>query len=131
MKRDQTQPGTLDEYIEGFPPEIRVILEKIRTTIRKAVPDAEERISYRMPAFALNGILVYFAAFKRHIGLFPTPSGIAKFKRELSAYKGAKGSVQFPLDKPVPYALIGRIAKFRAAENKKVKHRKSMTAKGK
>ncbi|MGH7937879.1 MAG: iron chaperone, partial [Chthoniobacterales bacterium] len=97
--------------------EVQEILKRIRRTIRKGAPDAEEAISYRMPAFMLKGVLVYFAAFKKHIGLYPRASGIAKFKKDLSAYKSAKGSVQFPLDKPIPYDLIARIVKFRVKEN--------------
>ncbi len=117
MKTDQTAPRNIDDYIAGFPENIQAILEKIRTTIRKAAPNAEQTIKYRMPTFTLKGNLVHFAAFKKHIGFFPTPTGIEKYKKELSAYKGAKGSVQFPLDKPIPYGLIGKIVKFRVKEN--------------
>jgi uncharacterized protein YdhG (YjbR/CyaY superfamily) len=117
MGTNQTAPQNIDGYIAGFPQDIQAILEKLRTTIRKAAPDAEETIKYRVPTFTLKGNLVHFAAFKKHIGFFPTPSGIEKFKKELSAYNGAKGSVQFPLDKPVPYSLIGRIVRFRVKEN--------------
>ncbi len=120
----KTEPQTIDEYIAGFPPEVQEKLQKVRETIRKAAPDAQERISYKMPAFTLNGNLVYFSAFKNHIGFYPIPSGIARFEKELAPYKKAKGSVQFPLDKPIPYGLITRIVKFRAKENlKKVKTR--------
>ncbi len=108
---------TIDEYILLFPPEVQARLRKLREVIRGAAPDAEEKISYQMPAFEQNGILVYFAAFKNHIGFFPTSSGIAEFKDELSEYKGGRGSVQFPLDKPIPYELVSRIVKFRVAEN--------------
>ena len=117
MKTDQTVPGTIDEYIAGFPIEVRKILKKIRMTIRKAAPDAEETLKYRIPTFTLKGNLVYFAAFKKHIGFYPVPTGIEKFKKELSVYKQGKGSVQFPLDKPIPYGLIGKIVKFRVKEN--------------
>jgi uncharacterized protein YdhG (YjbR/CyaY superfamily) len=117
MKTVRTTPRTIDEYIAGHPPEVRQILKKIRATIRKAAPAAQETINYGIPTFALEGNLVHFATFKKHIGFYPTPSGIAKFKRELSAYEGAKGSVQFPLDQPIPYALIARIVKFRVKEN--------------
>ncbi len=118
MKSNQGAPKAMDEYIARFPREVQAILQKVRTTIHKAAPDAQETISYRMPTFDLNGKhLVHFAAFEHHIGLYPTPSGIEEFKKELSAYKGAKGSVQFPLDKPIPYALITRIVKFRVKEN--------------
>ena len=117
MRADQTAPRTIDEYIAGFPDEVQETLQKIRKTIRTAAPDAEETISYQMPTFTLKGNLVHFAAFKKHIGFYPTPTGIAKFKKELSVYEGAKGSVRFPLDKPIPFALIGRIVKFRVKEN--------------
>lgn len=117
MKTENKTPQTIDEYITGFPREVQAILEKIRATIQAAAPDAEETISYRMPTFTLSGNLVHFAAFKKHIGFYPAPSGIAKFKKELSAYKGAKGSVQFPLDKPIPLGLIRKIVKFRVKEN--------------
>ena len=111
MKTNQTAPQTIDEYIAGFPPPVQAILQRIRLTIQKAAPGAEETIKYRMPTFMLNGNLVYFAAFKKHIGFYPVPTGIEKFKRELSPYKQAKGSVQFPLDRPIPYGLISRIVK--------------------
>lgn len=117
MKTDQTAPKTIDEYIAGFPQEVQEILQKIRQTIRAAAPDAEEKISYQMPTFTLNGNLVHFAAFKNHIGLYPAPTGIEKFKKELAAYQSAKGSVRFPLDKPIPFALIGKITRFRVKEN--------------
>jgi uncharacterized protein YdhG (YjbR/CyaY superfamily) len=107
----------IDKYIANFPNDVQEILEKIRATIREAAPDAEETISYQMPTFRLNGNLVHFAAYKKHIGFYPTPSGIEKFKQELSAYPSAKGSVQFPLDRPIPYELIGKITAFRAREN--------------
>jgi len=117
MRPNQTKPRTIDEYIAGFPPSVQEILEKFRKTIRKAAPNAEETISYQMPAFTLEGSLVYFAAFKNHIGLYPRPTAIKKFKRELSPYEGAKGTVRFPLDKPIPLALITKIVKFRVKEN--------------
>ncbi|HLE04865.1 MAG TPA: DUF1801 domain-containing protein [Anaerolineales bacterium] len=117
MKTDPTVPMSIDEYIAGFPQDVQDKLEKIRSTIKTAAPDAEETISYRMPTFTLKGNLVHFAAFKRHIGFYPTPTATAKFQRELSAYKGAKGSVQFPLDQPIPFALISKVVKFRAKEN--------------
>jgi uncharacterized protein YdhG (YjbR/CyaY superfamily) len=109
--------GTIDEYIKTFPPDVRKILERLRHTIRKAVPEAEEVISYQMPAFKLNGNLVYFAAFKKHIGFFPTASGVAAFKKELSDYATSPGTVQFPLDKPIPYDLVTKIVLFRKKEN--------------
>ncbi len=117
MRTTRAAPRSIDEYIAGFPPDIRSILEQMRATIRKAAPDAKEAISYRIPTLKLKGNLVHFAAFKKHIGFFPTSTGIAAFKQELSVYKGAKGSVQFPFDQPIPYGLISRIVRFRAREN--------------
>jgi uncharacterized protein YdhG (YjbR/CyaY superfamily) len=116
---EQVTCKTIDDYILQFPPEIQEILKNIRKVIKEAAPGAEEVISYQMPAFKLQGILVYFAAFKKHIGFYPTSSGIDAFKDELSKFKGGKGSVQFPLDKPIPYELISRIVKFRVNENMK------------
>ena len=110
-------PKDIDEYIAGFPKEIQKLLEQIRNTIKQAAPEAEEAIKYAMPTYVLNGNLVHFAAFKNHIGFYPVPSGIEAFKQELSVYKGAKGSVQFPLDKPMPLDLISKIVKFRVKEN--------------
>jgi uncharacterized protein YdhG (YjbR/CyaY superfamily) len=117
MKTGQTAPKNIDEYIAGFPPEIQEKLEKIRATIRKAAPAAEEAIKYMMPTFTLKGNLVHFAAFKNHIGFYPAPKGIEAFKEELAGYEGGKGTIQFPLDKPIPYALIGKIVKFRVQDN--------------
>jgi len=117
MKTNQAAPQTIDEYIAGFPPEVQAILQKIRLTIKKAAPDAEETISYQMPTFTLHGNLVHFAAFKKHIGFYPVPTGIEQFKKELAAYTSGKGSVQFPLDQPIPYSLISKIVKFRVKEN--------------
>src|SRR2546427_6435791 len=97
---------TIDEYIKTFPEDVQTILEKMRQTIRKAAPEAEEAISYQIPTFKLNGNLVHFAAFKKHIGFFPTARGVEAFKKELSRYKGSKGTVRFPLDEPVPYGLV-------------------------
>ena len=112
------QYGTIDEYIRSFPANIQNILENMRQTIRKAAPDAIEAISYQMPTFKLSGKnLVHFAAFKNHIGFYPTPSGIEAFKKALADYKGSKGAVQFPLDKPVPFDLVEKIVKFRVTEN--------------
>ncbi len=107
----------IDQYISAFPADVQEKLQKIRETIRTAAPAAQEAISYGMPAFQLQGILVYFAAFKNHIGFFPTPSGIEQFRDELSAYEPSKGTVRFALDKPVPYDLISRIVTFRVTEN--------------
>jgi uncharacterized protein YdhG (YjbR/CyaY superfamily) len=117
MKANQAAPQTIDDYIAGFPGDVQAILQQIRQTIRQAAPDAQENISYQMPAFTLKGNLVYFGAFKNHIGFYPIPSGVEAFKEELSAYEQGKGSVQFPLDKPIPYDLISRIVKFRVEEN--------------
>jgi len=116
-KMNESTPGTIDEYIAGFPPDIQAILEKIRATIRDAAPDAEEAISYQMPTFRLKGNLVHFAAYKNHIGFYPTPSGTAQFQQELSPYKSGKGSIRFPLDQPVPFDLIRKIVEFRVKEN--------------
>jgi uncharacterized protein YdhG (YjbR/CyaY superfamily) len=117
MKADQPLPRTIDEYIGTFPPEIGEILEKIRGTIRGAAPEAEELISYRMPAFAQNGILVYFAAFKKHIGLFPPVRGDEKLEKAIAPYAGEKGNLRFPLDRPIPYDLIERIVRLRLKQN--------------
>nr|WP_199002992.1 DUF1801 domain-containing protein [Flavobacterium sp. ASV13] len=114
---DTKKPENIDDYIGTFPNGIQEILEKIRVTIQKAAPDAKEKISYSMPAFEQNGIVVYFAAFKNHIGLYALPSGHEAFKDELSKYKSGKGSVQFPLDQPMPFDLITKIVKFRVQEN--------------
>lgn len=117
MDKNKAGFSSIDEYIATFPPDIQKILEKIRAIVKAAAPEAQEKISYQMPTFFLNGNLVHFAAFKNHIGFYPTPSGIEKFKKELAGYQGAKGSVQFPLDEPIPYALINEIVKFRVEEN--------------
>ncbi len=110
-------PTNIDEYIAGFPKETQAIMEQVRATIRQAAPEASETISWQMPTFVLNGNLVHFAAFKNHIGFYPVPSGIEAFKEELSVYKQGKGSVQFPINKPMPLDLIARIVKFRVEEN--------------
>ncbi|WP_409228717.1 iron chaperone [Gudongella sp. SC589] len=119
MNTKMDEPQDIDEYIEQFPDDVQEILKKIRRIIRDAAPDATEKISYKMPTFYLNGNLVHFAAFKSHIGFYPTPSGISSFENELAPYKRAKGSVRFPLDKPIPYNLIDRIVRFRVEENLK------------
>jgi uncharacterized protein YdhG (YjbR/CyaY superfamily) len=111
-------PKSVDEYMESFPEEIRKRLKQVRALVIKAVPKAEEGISYGMPAYKLNGILVYFAGYKNHIGFYPMPSTLENFKKEITEYKSAKGSVQFPHDKPLPTTLISHMIKFRAAENK-------------
>jgi uncharacterized protein YdhG (YjbR/CyaY superfamily) len=118
MRTHQTAPKTIDEYIAGFPNDVQDILEKIRMTIRKAAPDAEETISYHMPTFTLNGhYLVHLAAFKKHIGLYPAPTGIEEFKQDMSIYGAGKSTLQFPFDKPIPFDLISKIVKFRVSEN--------------
>jgi uncharacterized protein YdhG (YjbR/CyaY superfamily) len=117
MMTHNEKPKTIDEYISAFPDDIQTVLEKIRQTIRRTAPDAVESISYGMPAFKLKSKpLVYFAAWKNHIGFYPTSSGTAAFKDQLSAYKSSKGAVQFPLDKSIPYDLIERIVLFRMDE---------------
>ena len=109
---------TMDEYIKTFPKDVQSILEEMRNTIRKAAPEATEAISYQMPTFKLNGKnLVHFAAFKNHVGFYPIPSAIKAFERELSRYKQGKGSVQFPIDKQIPYHLVKKIVIFRVKEN--------------
>lgn len=117
MKPNQAPAKDIDEYIAGFPEDVQEILEKIRRTIRDAAPDAAETIKYLIPTFTLKGNLVHFAAFKKHIGFYPAPRAIEAFKDELSVYEGAKGTVRFPLDEPIPFDLIHRIVKFRAKEN--------------
>ena len=117
VKENKITFESIDDYISKFPPEIQEILEMIRKVIKESAPDAEEKISYQMPTFALHGNLVYFAAYKNHIGFYPTSSGIDAFKHELSGYKVSKGTVQFPIGKPLPYELIRKIVKFRADEN--------------
>ncbi len=107
----------IDKYIESFPKDTQEILEEFRATIRKAAPDAEETINYGIPTLTLKGNLVHFGAYKNHIGFYPAPSGIEAFKKDLSVYEGAKGSVKFPIDKPLPFDLISRIVKFRVNEN--------------
>ncbi len=110
-------PATIDEYIAASPKDVQSILKKIRLTIRKAAPQAEEKISYRMPAFAQNGILVYFAAFKNHIGLYPPVRGDAKLHEEIARYRGEKGNLKFRLDEPIPYGLIARIVRFKVKQH--------------
>ena len=117
MENNKARFDSIDEYIATFPAKIQKILGELRATIKAAAPDAEEKISYQMPTFALKGNLVHFAAYKNHIGFYPTPSGIEAFKQELSIYEGAKGSVKFPIDEPLPLELISKIVTFRVAEN--------------
>ena len=118
---DKRQYKNIDEYIAGFPENIQAILQNLRRVIHEAAPEAQETISYSMPAFKQNGILVYFAAFKDHIGFFPTSSGVSAFSKELAPYDTSKGTVRFPLDKPLPVNLIKKIVKFRAQENRNKK----------
>jgi uncharacterized protein YdhG (YjbR/CyaY superfamily) len=115
-KRDKFD--SIDEYIAGFPKETQQILEQIRITIKRAAPMAMETIKYEMPAFTLKGNLIYFAAFKNHIGMYPVPTGDEAFNNEISQYKRAKSTVRFPLDRPIPYELITRMVKFRISESR-------------
>jgi uncharacterized protein YdhG (YjbR/CyaY superfamily) len=117
MKSPRLNFNSIDEYIAAFPKNIQAILKTLRATIKSAAPDAEEKISYRMPTFFLKKNLVHFAAFKYHIGFFPTSSGVRAFEKELSNYKHSTGSIQFPMDKPLPLALVKKIVKFRVSEN--------------
>ncbi len=119
-----TTPRNIDEYIAGFPPDVQESLQKMRTIVREAAPDAEETLKYRMPTFVLQGNLVHFAAFENHIGFYPTPSAIEAFSDDLKPYVSAKGSVQFPVNRPVPFALIRRMVQFRVKET-----REKLTAK--
>jgi uncharacterized protein YdhG (YjbR/CyaY superfamily) len=127
VKASVKDATTIDEYIKGFPTDVQAKLSELRSTIRQSAPQAVKKISYRMPTFYLNGNLVHFAAFERHIGFYPTPSGITRFQKELKKYKSAKGSVQFPLDEPLPLDLIAAIVRFRVGENsrERVKGRKA------
>ncbi len=117
MRSAQTAPKNIDEYISGFTPEVQEILQKIRATIRKAAPDAQETIKYQMPTFTLNGNLVYFASFKNHIGFYPPVTGDKALEKLLSVYEGPKGSLKFPLDEPIPYDLIKKIVEVSVREN--------------
>jgi uncharacterized protein YdhG (YjbR/CyaY superfamily) len=117
MAMGRVKPQSIDEYIATFPPAVQAILEKIRLTIGNAAPGAQETISYLMPAFTLNGVLVYFAAFKNHIGLYPPVRGDASLERAIAPYAGEKGNLRFPLDQPIPYDLIERIVRLRVQQN--------------
>lgn len=117
MEADRAKPKTIDEYIAEFSPEVQSILANIRMTVKRAAPEALEIISYQMPAFTQAGVLVYFAAFKKHIGLYPPVVGAAELVREAAVYAGEKGNLRFPLDQPIPYDLIGRIVTHRLAQN--------------
>lgn len=128
MEGTHNTSDSIDAYISKFPPEVQEILNTLRKVIQESAPEAKEKISYQMPTFDLHGNLVHFAAYKNHIGFYPAPSGVDAFKHELSSYKWAKGSIQFPLDKPLPYELVSRIVKFRADENiKQVKNTSTRT----
>ena len=117
MDKDQKKPETVDDYIASYPPEVQEKLQKLRATIKAAAPKAQEKISYQMPAYMLEGALVYFGVHKTHIGFYPTSSGIEKFKAEFSGYQSSKGAVQFPLDQSIPFDLVTRIVTFRVQEN--------------
>jgi|SRR5882672_3458400 len=117
MKTASATSKDMDDYIAGFPGEVRDVLESMRRTIKQVAPEAEERISYRIPTFALHGNLVHFAAYAKHIGFYPGASAIVKFEKELSGFHTAKGTVQFPLDRPVPLGLVRRIVEFRVRQN--------------
>jgi uncharacterized protein YdhG (YjbR/CyaY superfamily) len=126
MKTDQPSPRNIDEYIAGFPDDVQKALKKIRLTIRKAAPEAQEAIKYQMPTFTQKGNLLFFAAYKKHIGLYPAPAGNEKFRNELSAYKSGRSTLRFPLDEPIPFDLISKIVKFLVRE-----HLKRVAAKAK
>lgn len=135
MEEKKQTFNNIDEYILQFPSEVQEILRSLRKIIKEEAPEAEERMSWQMPTFYLQGNLVHFAAHKKHIGFYPAPSGIEAFKEQLSEYKGAKGSVQFPLDKPMPYDVIREIVKFRVTENlkdaeEKLKKKKNVKMQG-
>lgn len=117
MRQAEKEYKTVDEYIAFFPNNLQIKLQELRQTIRESAPDAEEVISYGMPAYRLSGILVYFAAFKNHIGFYPTSSGVEAFREELSDYETSKGTIRFPLNKPIPLELVTKIVKFRVDEN--------------
>ncbi|OGO11597.1 MAG: hypothetical protein A2Y53_07090 [Chloroflexi bacterium RBG_16_47_49] len=119
MKSNDAGFSSIDEYIATFPEEIQKKLEDLRATIKAAAPEAQEKISYQMPTFYLQGNLVHFAAYKNHIGFYPAPRGIEAFKNELAAYDGSKGTVKFPLDKPLPLDLVSKIVKYRVTDNLK------------
>lgn len=117
MEEKKVIPKSIDEYIVQFPSDIQQILKTLRKVIKESAPEAKEKISWGMATFVLHGNLVHFAAYKNHIGFYPSPTGIDNFKEELLEYKSSKGAIQFPLTKPIPYELISKIVKFRVAEN--------------
>ncbi|GIP25668.1 hypothetical protein J23TS9_07980 [Paenibacillus sp. J23TS9] len=131
MNENKAAYGTIDEYISAFSPEIQDTLQTMRQVIQESAPEAKEKISYQMPTFELHGNLVHFAAFKKHIGFYPAPDGVEEFQEELTEYQTSKGAIQFPFDKPVPYELIRRIVKFRAARNVEKAESKTITKKKK
>ncbi len=129
MDKNAARFSSIDDYIATFPEAVQAVLQEVRATIRAAAPDAEEKISYQMPTFFQKGNLVHFGAFKHHIGFYPTPSGTEAFKAEIARYQGAKGSIRFPLDEPMPLDLITRIVQMRVAENLKKAGSKSRQSK--
>ena len=114
---DRAVPKTIDDYIAACPPEVRPILENVRSMIRAAAPDARERIGYQMPAFALNGDLIYFAAFKKHLGIYPPVTGDTALQEAIAPFRGEKGNLKFPFDEPIPYDLISKVIEFRVQEH--------------
>ena len=121
MSTSKINYKTIDEYIDTFPKDIQEILIKLRQVIQKAAPEAKEAINYQIPTFKLNGNLVHFAGYKKHIGFYPTPSAIEEFKKELDSYETSKGTIKFPLNKPIPYDLVRKIVEFRVLESSKGK----------
>ena len=119
MEENKITYKTIDEYILQFPPEVKEILNRLKTVIKESAPNATEKISYQMPTYAFHGNLVHFAAYKNHIGFYPAASGVAAFTDKLVEYKTSKGAIQFPIDKPLPYELIREIVQFRVDENRK------------
>jgi uncharacterized protein YdhG (YjbR/CyaY superfamily) len=117
MAPGRTAPKSIDVYIAAFSPDVQAILERVRLTIRNAAPGAQETISYQIPAFTLSGVLVYFAAFKNHIGFYPPVKGDARLEKAISGYAGEKGNLRFPLDQPIPFGLIEKIVKLRVKQN--------------
>jgi uncharacterized protein YdhG (YjbR/CyaY superfamily) len=126
MTTEQKAPENIDDYIAGFPPDVQAILERVRHIIRDAVPDAQETIKYKIPTFTLKGNLLSFAAYSKHIGVYPLPAGTEKFRQDIAPYRAAKSTARFALNKPIPYDLVGQLAKFRAQE-----HLDSIAAKAK
>ena len=129
MAANKREFKTVDEYIGTFPEDVRTILNELRQAIKESAPEAEETINYQIPTFTLHGNLVHFAAFQNHIGFYPTPSGMEAFRKELASYKGAKGSIQFPIDRPLPLVLIPRIVEYRVKENIERKQKKKSSGK--